>query len=555
MQGLTEKMPELVDTAFKMIIGFIDGLASAIEKNHNELFEVIGHLIKAIVDALLDGITSIVKGAGELIDSFVGEFDLGKIGNTLSNIGSNLVQGIINGIGGAAHWLWDKATELANGALNNIKSALGIASPAKEGIAVGKYLVEGVGIGIDDGADTLYSKAAQVAYGVVGAFNSAIDSSDTSFSPSVDTSYLKSNLSNTSYRYIPNDLATEMTKYDKMSIDQLRLLDMDTSDLLSDYNSMSYEEQMSENGQALLEMIDYNERLNEYANARLTELDKGQNLSNTYSSRSLKQGEKGNSISSEILTGVGNIGDELQKWNSSGSSNYSNSSTSGSGSRADTLMQTLLNEFGSVYGNDTVMDSIRQVWDDPLYLLQNLAQYDPNQDSLWNDYYAATTAEEKNNIVEMMRFNQMLADYYKALVDELSQYGDANMTYYDYMNGGYGSTQPVHTAEIESGIARLSDNVVGLSPTMTSSMGQMVAGNTQSVNSQIEDQTYSMTSSLDSINSRLDSLLTSHEELIEAVNNSGTQNIYMDTGSLVGAISSAMDQQLGRAAILSERGV
>ena len=191
MQGLTEKMPEIVDTAFKMVIGFIDGLATAIEENHQALFEAIGHLIKAIVDALIDGITMIAKGAADLIGGFLAEFDPVKLGKSLLDAGANLVKGIINGIVDWAGHLWEEAGKLAQGALDTITGVFEEHSPSRAGYRAGAYLGEGVALGIDDSSDLAISSAGAMASGVLGALDELeMDTKD--LSPSINASYRSS---------------------------------------------------------------------------------------------------------------------------------------------------------------------------------------------------------------------------------------------------------------------------------------------------------------------------------------------------------------------------
>ena len=183
MRGITEKMPEIVDTAFKMVIGFINGLADAIRDNHQMLFDAIWNLITAIAEAIVDGIRTIANAAIKLIQGFLDEFDISKIGQHLLNVGANLVQGIINGIADAAHFLWESVSNLAQGALNSIARALGIASPSKKGAILGGYLVEGLVKGVRDEHGNLITTVSDMAYGALDALSVLGNAQD--FSPSV----------------------------------------------------------------------------------------------------------------------------------------------------------------------------------------------------------------------------------------------------------------------------------------------------------------------------------------------------------------------------------
>ena len=196
MRGITEKMPEIVDTAFKMVIGFINGLADAIRENHQLLFDAIWNLITAIAEAIVDGIKTIANAAIQLIQGFLDEFDPIKIGQHLLNVGANLVQGIINGIADAAHFLWESVTNLAQGALDSIARTLGIASPSKKGAILGGYLVEGLVKGVHDENGSLINTVSDMAYGALDALSVLGNAQDfsPSLSPVISTKGIDANL-------------------------------------------------------------------------------------------------------------------------------------------------------------------------------------------------------------------------------------------------------------------------------------------------------------------------------------------------------------------------
>ena len=64
------------------------------------------------------------------------------------SIGTNIIQGIANGIANAAHIIVDAAKSAAEAAFNAAKNFLGIESPAKKGIYIGEMLDAGFALGI-----------------------------------------------------------------------------------------------------------------------------------------------------------------------------------------------------------------------------------------------------------------------------------------------------------------------------------------------------------------------------------------------------------------------
>ena len=167
IKGVTEKMDDIVDAAFKMLIGFIEGLAKAIDENHQALFDAVGHLITAIFNAIVDGVVTIATGAQKLITGFMDEFDGEQLMQDLANIGSNLVQGVINGIVSFGGFLWDAAGNLATGALNALADTFRVESPSKEGFEIGGYLVQGLTNGVNENSEEFISATGDMAYGAL----------------------------------------------------------------------------------------------------------------------------------------------------------------------------------------------------------------------------------------------------------------------------------------------------------------------------------------------------------------------------------------------------
>lgn len=83
---------------------------------------------------------------------------------SLSEIGGNMMQGLADGITGAAGRVISAITGAVGGAIQSAKDLLGIASPSKVFAAIGGNTAEGFAVGVDDGADAAQeSLAAMVA--------------------------------------------------------------------------------------------------------------------------------------------------------------------------------------------------------------------------------------------------------------------------------------------------------------------------------------------------------------------------------------------------------
>jgi phage-related protein len=165
---LMDMLPMLIEMGFNMLIGLIDGIISAIPDLIFMLPEIIititTTLIKNLpkilavgVDILLELGKGIVKTVSTLVTT-IGTKVIPKVKekfmelpDKLKEVGTNLVQGLWNGIQDATGWLLEKIKGFGESVLNGIKEIFGIASPSKVmRDEVGKYLAEGIGVGFTD---------------------------------------------------------------------------------------------------------------------------------------------------------------------------------------------------------------------------------------------------------------------------------------------------------------------------------------------------------------------------------------------------------------------
>jgi hypothetical protein len=78
-------------------------------------------------------------------------------GISLSEIGTQLIIGLVNGITGGAGSVFAAVASVASGAIDSAKKVLGIASPSKAFKEIGGFTAEGMAGGVDDGAPAVQS--------------------------------------------------------------------------------------------------------------------------------------------------------------------------------------------------------------------------------------------------------------------------------------------------------------------------------------------------------------------------------------------------------------
>lgn len=117
----------------------------------------------AIMQGDWAGAWEIIKGTAEdiwnSIEDFFASIDL-------MQIGKDIIQGLINGIGSMAGAALDAARGVAESIKGAVTGALGIHSPSRVMFEYGGFVSEGMGLGIDDGAKYVQRTALEMTGGI-----------------------------------------------------------------------------------------------------------------------------------------------------------------------------------------------------------------------------------------------------------------------------------------------------------------------------------------------------------------------------------------------------
>ena len=121
-------------------------------------------------------------------------------------VGKNIVQGLWDGISGAAGWLWDKITGFCNGIFDGIKSFFGIHSPSKLfNKEVGRFLALGIGEGFDDNLGKVYKQ-----------MRSAVDFETRKLSTNLSATATNNKILTANITMNPSDIYMDSTKVGRM---------------------------------------------------------------------------------------------------------------------------------------------------------------------------------------------------------------------------------------------------------------------------------------------------------------------------------------------------
>ena len=142
VDGIRQTFPDILVSAGDAVAELLSGLVAELPNILAAGFDLIVSLIEGIGNAYPD----IIAAAGEVA---------GKLWETIKNtdwlqVGKDIINGLIKGIGAMGNALWQAAQNIAKSALDAIKKFFGIASPSKVmRDQVGKWIPSGVAVGIE----------------------------------------------------------------------------------------------------------------------------------------------------------------------------------------------------------------------------------------------------------------------------------------------------------------------------------------------------------------------------------------------------------------------
>lgn len=133
INGIAAQQVIIINAAWDAVITFINGFADAIDQKGPELQAAVDKLITAIVNFIKNGLVGMAN----------------KFSPQAGTIGRNIINGVVNGVSGAAGALYNKLRNVASSALSSFKSTLGIHSPSRVFATAAGFIVAGIVQGID----------------------------------------------------------------------------------------------------------------------------------------------------------------------------------------------------------------------------------------------------------------------------------------------------------------------------------------------------------------------------------------------------------------------
>lgn len=188
MSLVQDKFNSIMGT-IKMVMGIIQGIFEIAWPIISGVVQIAWGIIQAVVQTAIDIVLGIISVAMSLLqgdwqgawdaiwgivtdiwDNIVGFFE----GVDLFEIGKNILQGLIDGIGSMADAVWTKVTDIAGGIADKFKGALSIFSPSRLFKGFGIDTMMGYTIGFEDEAENAKDTAEQVAVDFADSFEPEI---------------------------------------------------------------------------------------------------------------------------------------------------------------------------------------------------------------------------------------------------------------------------------------------------------------------------------------------------------------------------------------------
>lgn len=153
--------------------GFFTWLSEAWTNLWNSVSEFFSKAWESMRNGLIQWISKIRKNILDFANSIVTWFK--EIPKKMLDIGRNIVEGLWNGIKGAASWLKEKIFGFASSIIDGFKQAFGIASPSKVMRSQGDYLMQGLALGISNSVGLVKSKIQTVAETINDTLDKTLD--------------------------------------------------------------------------------------------------------------------------------------------------------------------------------------------------------------------------------------------------------------------------------------------------------------------------------------------------------------------------------------------
>ena len=136
-----------IGTVISTVLAFGQAVINTIKSFASQMWNAGIEWIQNLVNGILDKVADVYNSITNLVNQAKSKFTEVN----WSSVGSDIINGVVNGLSSAGGAIANKMKELASGALDIVKSFLGIGSPSKVfANEVGRWIPAGVSVGVRD---------------------------------------------------------------------------------------------------------------------------------------------------------------------------------------------------------------------------------------------------------------------------------------------------------------------------------------------------------------------------------------------------------------------
>lgn len=144
---------------------FISGIAGFLSALPGNVASWLAGVISTVIGWVSQFASNATSASTQFASNLIN--GLASIPGQVTSIGSNIIQGLVNGVTGAAGKLIDAVKGAVGDAIEGAKNLLGIHSPSRVFREIGQYTMQGAALGVDDDADLLSKSTDNAMRGMI----------------------------------------------------------------------------------------------------------------------------------------------------------------------------------------------------------------------------------------------------------------------------------------------------------------------------------------------------------------------------------------------------
>lgn len=144
---------------------FISGIAGFLSALPGNVASWLAGAISTVIGWVSQFASNATSAATQFASNLIN--GLASIPGQVTSIGSNIIQGLVKGVTGAAGKLIDAVKGAVGDAIEGAKNLLGIHSPSRVFREIGQYTMQGAALGVDDDADLLSKSTDNAMRGMI----------------------------------------------------------------------------------------------------------------------------------------------------------------------------------------------------------------------------------------------------------------------------------------------------------------------------------------------------------------------------------------------------